>query len=483
MQDLLSQAYDPEAFRQQGHQLIDQLADYLAQARAGTALPVMPWREPAEQLARWQQESGQPNDATDPLALLQAVVQESIHLHHPRYMGHQVCAPVPLAALAGLVSNLLNNGAAVYEMGSVSTALEKIVVGELARAIGFPLDADGVLTSGGTLANLTALLAARQLKAGFNAWHEGTEPRLALLVSEEAHYCVSRAVKVMGWGEGGIIKVPVNDRFQIRLDALEDCKAQAEAEGRQVIAVVGSACSTSTGAYDDLNGLADFCDRHGLWLHVDGAHGGGVVFSEKYRSRVRGLERADSVAIDFHKMLMTPALVTGLVFRQGKHAYASFAQRAQYLLGDTPEDEWYNLAHRTYECTKLMMSLKVYTLLRTYGPALFAQNVDRLYDLAQTFAQKIQAHPQFQLPVAPQANIVCFRYCPEGEADLNALNRRIRRQLLEEGNFYIVQTQLGSDVYLRTTLMNPFTSETDLDALLTEVERIGTTTQTTRVEA
>jgi L-2,4-diaminobutyrate decarboxylase len=474
MQDILQSAFDPEAFRRQGHALVDQLADHLARVQSGEGERVIAYRDPNEQLAYWQADFEKP-PAEDPLPLLEDVLQGSIHLHHPRYMGHQVAPPLPLAALTALFTGLLNNGMALYEMGQVSTAMERVVTDWLARKIGFTAEASGFLTSGGTLATLTVLLAARAAKAPGDVWGHGTSGRLAVLVSEQAHYCVDRAVRVMGLGEEGLIKIPVDDRFGMRTDLLAGAYEQARAKGIVPFAVVGSACSTATGSYDDLEAVGAFCAEHGLWFHVDGAHGGAVVVSEKYKGLVRGIERADSVVVDFHKMLLTPALATAVVFRRGDDGFSTFQQKAHYLWKDQQSHEWFNLGKRTFECTKVMMSVKVYVTLRTYGERAFAANVDHLYDLGRRLGEMIGERPELELAAAPQANIVCFRYAGrDGNVEReNELNGRIRRELLREGRFYLVQTSLRGKLYLRVSLMNPFTTEAHLAEMLEVVTAIG----------
>jgi L-2,4-diaminobutyrate decarboxylase len=249
MNTLLKEAYSADAFRQQGHALVDLLADHLATAEAGTG-PVLNYQLPEEQLAYWQADFAQPTNI-DPIPLLATMLQRSIHLHHPQCMGHQVSPPLPLAALTGLMTGLLNQGMAVYEMGMTANALERIVIQWLAEQLTLGNEAGGLLTSGGTLANLTALLTARAVRAPADVWEEGTTSRLAIMVSEEAHYCVDRAARIMGLGTEGIIRIPTNDRFQMRTDLLEMYYERARVEGLVVFAVVGSCCSTSTGSYDD----------------------------------------------------------------------------------------------------------------------------------------------------------------------------------------------------------------------------------------
>lgn len=466
----LQQAFSPESFRQNAHNLVDLLADYLEASHNQTLTSVIPYQEPDEALAFWQadyeQEKGDIND------FFRKTIEKSTHLHHPRYMGHQVTPPLPITAMAGMLTNLLNNGMAVYEMGLVSNPLERILSEVLAKRIGFDKNASGLLTSGGTLANLTALLAARAAKT--DVWEEGNTQKLAVMVSEEAHYCIDRAARIMGMGSEGIIKVPTNDKLQIRTDLLEKYYQDAIEKGFKVICIIGSACSTSTGSYDNLEEIASFAQKYQLWFHTDGAHGGAVIFSEKYKHKVKGLEQADSVVIDWHKMLMTPALATALIFKRDEDAFKTFQQKAQYLWANQHSKDWFNSGKRTFECTKLMMSVKIYSILKAHGEQIFSENVDYLYDLGRTFAEMVKSRPNFELAVEPESNIVCFRLNNAITKDLNELNSAIRKQLLEDGKFYIVQTSLRENVYLRVSLMNPLTTETDLNALLDEVENIGT---------
>lgn len=466
----LESAYAPDTFRQQAHALVDLLADHLERAESGNA-PTLRYTNPDEQLAHWQADFAQPTN-TDPLPLFADMLSRSIHLHNPRFMGHQVTPPLPLAALTGLLTGMLNQGMAVYEMGMTANALEQIVTQWLAGKLGFSSEAGGLLTSGGTLANLTALLTARAVAAGTDVWSEGTTNRLAIMVSDEAHYCVDRAARIMGLGSDGIIKIPTNERFQMRTDLLGSHLRQAQANGLTVFAVVGSACSTSTGSYDDLTAIADFCEKHNLWFHADGAHGGAVALSETYRPLVHGIDRADSIVVDFHKLMMVPALVTAVLYRCDADSFRTFQQKAQYLWADADAKDWFNSGKRAFECTKLMMSAKVYTLLRTYGEGIFTENVDTLYGLARRFADQIRSRPGFELAVEPESNIVCFRYVGnETEPSrIDALNTQIRQRLLEEGRFYVVQTTLRGRVYLRVSLMNPLTTEAQLEELLSKLD-------------
>jgi L-2,4-diaminobutyrate decarboxylase len=297
-----SDPFDPEVFRALGHQCIDLLADHLA-ATNDRSTPVLRWQEPADKLQSLPPLDGSA-DAEGPLPLLRRLLRESNRLHHPHFVGHQVNPPLPLAALLELTSALLNNGMAVYEMGPLQTAMEQRAVEWMCARLGFAAGADGVLTSGGSIGNLTALLAARQQLPG-DAWKHGLQ-RGCVLVSEQAHYCIDRAVRILGCGEDGVVRVPVDAQFRLRADALPAALQTAQQRGRAVIAVVASACSTATGAFDPLPQIADFCRQHHLWLHVDGAHGASYCLSPANRHLVAGIEAADSVVWDAHKLLQMP---------------------------------------------------------------------------------------------------------------------------------------------------------------------------------
>lgn len=471
MNTSLHQAYSSEAFRQMGYQLINLLADHLQAREQEHHLPTIKWQEPEQELAYWQDDLKK-SEKEDPIFFFKKILERSVDLHNPKYMGHQISPPLPISALAGLVSDFMNNGMGVYEMGMAATAIEKVVVDFVNQYIGYDASASGVLTSGGTLGNLTALLAARKAKAHVDVWNDGHQKSLALMVSEQAHYCVDRAAKIMGWGEQGIIKVPVNDQYQMQTALLEDYLAKAQKEGVQVIAVIGSACTTSTGSFDDLEAIADFCQKHQLWFHVDGAHGGGSIFSKKYKSLVKGIHLADSVVMDFHKMLMTPSITTALLFKDGLQSYATFSQKAQYLWSQEESPDWYNLAKRTFECTKLMMSIKAYSIIRTQGAAIFDEFVTQCYDHGKQLALLIKQRKELELALEPACNIVCFRY-KASAGDANSINENIRQRILEEGQFYIVKTTLNGETWLRTTLTNAFTKTKDFKLLLDRIIQLG----------
>lgn len=468
--------FNPDEFRKEGHIIVDTLADYLQKSLSGSEMPVLPWNDPEKLAGIFSFESGGGSKETFE-SYLKRIIDHSIHIHHPHYIGHQVTSPLPLTVLAQFCTTLLNNGAAIYEMGPVNMAMERNVIDRFGALIGFATGFDGIFTHGGTAGNLTAMLAARQAKTDYNIWEEGVKgvSRPGYMMSEQSHYSIGRNVKIMGLGEESIVKVPFDSAYRMRTDLLEDYWKRAEDKGINVISVTANSCSTATGSYDDLDAVADFCEKHGLWFHVDGAHGMGVLFSEKYRNRIKGIERADSVVIDFHKMLLVPALNTLVMFRNGEKSFETFAQKASYLFQKSEKNVWYNSAIRTIECTKSALGIIAYTAIKYYGDNYYREYIDSRYDLAVRFADMVRSHPDFELAVVPESNIVCFRYTPEGcnEHSLRQLNSNIRDIIIKDGSFYIVQAELDGKIFIRLTIINPLTSENDLEELLHLIRKTG----------
>ncbi len=468
--------FDPEEFRKNGHILVETLAEYLKDALSGKEMAVLPWNEPDKLAEMFSFDSGggdkEPFDN-----FIRRIINNSIHIHHPHYIGHQVTSPLPMAVLAQFCTTLLNNGAAIYEMGPVNMAMERNVIDRFGAMIGYQIGFDGIFTHGGTAGNLTAMLAARQAKTDYNIWEEGVKSdiRPGYMMSEQSHYSLGRNVKIMGLGEESIVKIPFDSEYRMRTDLLEEYKKRAEDRGIKIISVAANSCSTATGTYDDLNTIADFCEKHDLWLHVDGAHGMGVLFSEKYKKLVNGIERADSVVIDFHKMLLVPALNTLVMFRKGERSFETFAQKASYLFQKSQNNVWYNSATRTIECTKSALGIIAYTAIKYYGENYYREYIDSRYDLAIGFAAIVKEDPKLELAVMPDCNIVCFRYAPKGISDdsLNRINASIRDKIIKNGSFYVVQAELGGKVWIRLTIINPVTSYSDLAELTELIKTIG----------
>ncbi len=468
--------FDPEDFKNEGHKMVDTLADYLQKTMSKEEKIVLPWNEPDDLAKIFSFDSGG-GEHESFQRFTKRILSHTNHLHHPHYIGHQVTSPLPLTAVIQFCTSLLNNGAAIYEMGPVAMAMEKNLIRYFAEKIGFPTTCDGIFTHGGSAGNLTAMLAIRQNMSDYNIWEEGvrSDSKPGFIVSDQSHYSVLRNVKIMGLGDDSIIKVPYDKNFRMDTSYLESALKEAENKGIRIVSVIANSCTTATGSYDDLDMIADFCEKHGLWMHVDGAHGAAVLFSDKYKHLIKGLERADSVIMDFHKMLLVPGLNTMILFKNGEKSYETFAQKASYLFKKTEQNEWYNSAKRTLECTKSAMGVVAYTAVKYYGNNYYKEYIDSRFDLAARFSKMIEERAEMELAIKPQANIICFRYAPKSiqGSSLNRINAAIRDKIIREGSFYIVQTELEEKIWMRTVLLNPVTDENDLRELIERVVELG----------
>lgn len=466
----LHEMFSPEQFRHSGHALIDLLAEHLAANLQGNS-KVLNWQPPALAAQHWQQTLPKQPVLTpaDLVATLRDdILPAGLAVHHPRNLGHQVAMPLPIASLCDLAAALTNQAMAVYETGPAATLIEHQVLRWLAEMIGWQ-DAAGILTSGGAQANLTALLAARQVKGGDDVWQHGVagSTPLKILASEHAHYSVSRAAGIMGMGTNAVIKVPADQAGRMDVSALIALHQQARSQGDKVFAVVATAGCTPTGSIDPLTEIGAYCNAQDLWLHVDGAHGASALLSGQHREKLQGIALADSVVWDGHKLLYMPATVSAVLFKQAQHSFAAFAQQASYLFqGNSESDEFYNTSYRTLECTKRMMGLKLWAAFSLYGTEGLGQLVDQVFATARLLASKLQAAADFELLLVPETNIVCFRFCSGDQA-------AIRKLLVESGAFHLTQVAIHGETWLRTTIMNPFTSEQDLDALLEAIRKAG----------
>ena len=481
---IISEMFDMELFAQTGHQLIDLLASHV-ESNLTTTSKVIDWKSPSTESLKWQ--APLPKKPTiNPKGLLHKLSQEilpnNLAIHHPRNMGHQVAAPLPITALCDLVAALTNQAMAVYEAGPSATMLERQVIRWLCDLVDDKktwANAGGVLTSGGTQANLTALLAARQLGASknaktFNIWKDGItkEANLKILASKHAHYSISRAAGIMGLGTDSVVSIATDKQGKMDLTALDAAYQTCQKEDACIIAVVANAGCTPTGSIDPLLAIGKYCKANDLWFHIDGAHGASALVSEKHREKLAGIEMADSVVWDGHKLLYMPAAVSAVLFKEEKHSFAAFSQDASYLFqGDTFEDETFNLSYRTLECTKRMMALKLWAAFSLYGTKGMGALIDEAFAKAALLANKIQRTPNFELLMQPETNIVCFRYLANRFYDeaLNQHQKAIRQHVIQGGSFHITQVDLHGETWLRTTLMNPFTTEQDLNDLLATI--------------
>ena len=251
------------------------------------------------------------------------------------------------------------------------------------------------------------------------------------------------------------------------------------AVGGTGVAVAAAACATPIGAFDPLESIAEVCQKHGVWLHVDAAHGGSACFSRKHRHLVAGLDQADSVVWDAHKMLFVPGLCAFVFYRDARHRFAAFQQDAPYLFDPSaPGIAEYDSGLKTVECTKRAAAMGLWGTWSLFGPGLFEDLVDITFDLGQSFYEKLVAAPDFEPLHEPQCNIVAFRHLPDAlrhaaPKQIGEFQLELRRTVIESGEFYLVPTQADGVGALRVTLINPLTTPDHLDALMDALRRHG----------
>jgi L-2,4-diaminobutyrate decarboxylase len=449
-----------EDYAPAGHIAVDILSRHLADARAGlepvTAMPVPDSLAADLDIGRWIAQGGM-----DPSAFaswLPRYLSATVRLHHPGSMAHQVAVPSTGAAMADLIHGATNNPMAKYEMGAAGAVLEREIVRWMLGKVGFDRQAaSGVLTHGGSLANLTALLAARARIAP-DAWRSGVSGNLALLAPPSVHYGIRRAAAILGLGEDAVIELDVDDLERIRPDRLATALERCVAAGRRPMALVAVACATSTGLHDDLRAIGRFCATHGIWLHVDAAHGGSALLSDRYRHLLDGIEKADSIVWDAHKMLRTSGLCAALLVRHGPYLPAAFQQRAEYLFYEN-DSVGFDLLDRTLESTKTTLGLKVFLSLAWAGERGLGNYVASRYEMAKRFYDALSREPGVTCPSAPESNIVCFRVAGADQLE-------IRDRLLATGRLHVGATVINGERYLRLVVTAPDTDEHTLGELL-----------------
>jgi L-2,4-diaminobutyrate decarboxylase len=470
-----------DELRRAGHELVDRMAGYLASVERRPVSTLLPPAEIARRFAEPLPRAGAPADRVWEDAWGR-VVEDAIHLAHPMFLGHQVAPPLPHAVLADALASLLNNSVAVWEMSPTGTFVEGQVIRWMTELLGYPASSDGTLVSGGSAANLTGLLAARE--AAFpGGWRRGVAAipeaaRAVVLVSSHAHYSVERAVGLMGMGSDAVVAVGGREGT-MDADSLEQSLHEARAGGRVPMAVVATAGSTATGQFDDLEAVGAVARRAGVWLHVDGAHGASFLCSLALRDRLRGIERADSVAWDPHKMMFMP-ISTGAIFvRERRHLDAAMQQSAPYLFHPRPgEERSRDIGQRTLQCSKRLDALKLWICLRHYGLEHFAALQEKTVRNTEYLFARLGEEDDFEAMHRPESNILCFRHLPErargmDPARLDRFQAELRERFNASGRGWITTTLLGGRRVLRVTLINPLTEEEHLDALLDGLRETG----------
>ena len=485
----IQQAFSPDNLQELTHRLAAILGRHMKSVQTSSG-DVLNWNEPPENCRLASEflnsESLSQSDAQPLVDRFETIAREMLNrghnLHDPRYIGHQVPASVPLAGLFDAIGSVTNQVMAVYEMGPWATAVERSLVDRIGQAIGFGVGTfAGVVTHGGTLGNTTGLLTARNVAFG-DAWETGlnaSNDAPVLVAQHDSHYSISRTAGMIGIGTQNVVRVGLDERRRMDPTQLDETLTRLRNRGTPIVAVCACACATPIGAFDPLPEIAEVCQRHEVWLHVDAAHGGAACLSGKYRHLIAGLEQADSVVADAHKMMFAPALCAFVFYKNRDHRFEAFRQDAPYLFDtSSPGLAEYDSGMLTLECTKRAASYGLWGVWSLFGQQLFSDMIDQTFDLGRVFYEKLVDSPDFEPLHEPQCNIVAFQYVPDALRDAQAeeLNRfllELRHDLIRSGEFYVVQANIDGRQALRVTIINPLTAAEHLDGLMDAIRRTG----------
>lgn len=467
---------DPENWnelRQLGHRMLDDIFNHLETLRDQPAWQPLP--EQVRQAIREplpiapQGEKGAYQD------FLHNILPYTTGNRHPRAWGWVRGNGTPFAMLAEMLAAGINTHAGGGQQAA--TFVEEQVIAWFTQIMGMPESSGGILTSGGTMANLLGLAVARHAKAGFDVRNEGLQgARQPLIVycSTETHMWARKSVEFLGFGQNSLRQIPVDEDFRINLTALQQQIQVDRAAGFHPIALIANAGTVNTGAVDDLVALGEICREKNLWFHVDGAFGALLKLSAKYEHLVAGIERADSLAFDLHKWMYLPFEVGCLLVRDADMHKATFAAQASYL--ETTSRgmlaDGLSFADRGIELSRGFKALKVWMSLKAYGAAMHGQLIEQNMEQAAHLASLIYAHPELELMTPRSMNIVCFRYHPLdfwNQEELDQVNREIVLRLQESGQFVVSGTVLHGSYVIRIANTNHRSRMEDFDALVAAV--------------
>jgi glutamate/tyrosine decarboxylase-like PLP-dependent enzyme len=462
--------------RQLGHRMVDDAMDYLENVRERKV-----WQPiPAEVREHFTESLPlEPTNAAEVYEdALRNIVPYPTGNLHPRFWGWVIGSGSPVGMLAELLTGAMNCN--TWGADQVAIDVELQVIGWLKQGLGFAPDASGILTNGGSVSNLFGLAVARNTKAEVDMAQEGVQslPRpMVLYASSSTHSSVRKAAELMGLGSKALRTIPVDANYRIRMDLLREAIAEDRRAGKLPFCVVGNAGTVDVGAFDPLEELADLAKSEDMCLHVDGAFGACAAFSDELRPLVRGMERADSVAIDLHKWLHVQYDAGCVLVRNPRQHHATFSSSASYLArarrGLSGGALWFN--EYGFELSRSFRALRVWMAFKTYGMRKHARLVEQNVAQAKYLARLIDAEADLELLAPVPLNVVCFRYAVEGadEADVNRLNQDLLASLQEQGVAAPSSTVLQGRFAVRVAITNHRSRQEDFEILVRESVRLG----------
>lgn len=411
---------------------------------------------------------------------MRTVVANSIFVGDPNTIAHLHCPPLLPALAAEVVISALNQSMDSFDQAPIATIVEQQMMKWLCREAGLPSTADGTFTTGGSQSNYMGLLLARDafVKKQWNrsVQRNGLPPEARLLrmfCSEVAHFTVEKSAAQLGLGTDAVIRIEVDEQFRLRPLALRDALSKAAASGLRPMAVVATAGTTDFGSVDPLRVVAEIAREYDAWLHVDAAYGGALLFSLQQKDKISGIEFADSITIDFHKLFWQPIPCSAFLLRDARH-FEAIKLHADYLNPESHEQEGIpNLVTTSLLTSRRFDAFKLWISFQAVGRDKLGAMIDRTVRLAAHAADVIRRMPQFELICEPQLSTVVFRYVPRSAVDALSFNAELKQILFNEGVAVVGLTRVRDVGCLKFTCMNPATSEEQIEALIRMIGERG----------
>ena len=456
---------DAERMREIGHRTIDALVDEMTRCASEPVL-----RDASQDDLRRRLQAPPPEQGLAYEQVLERVFSDVTPFRgRPDAAGYMAFIPgftTWPSAMGDLIASALNLDSCWWAGGAGMTQLELTVLGWFAEWIGYPADASGVLVSGGSAANLTALACARERLAG------AMRDDLVVYISAQSHSSVARAARALGFRPERVRVMPVDRACHLRIDALERAVAADTAAGLRPLVVCANAGTTNTGSIDPLHELADLCGARGMWLHVDGAYGGFAALSDRGRAALAGIERADSVTLDPHKWLFQPFEVGALLVRDPEGLRLSFEILPDYLRDVSSHTE-VNFSDRGLQLSRMCRALKVWMSVQAFGLAAFRDAVDQALDLAREAASRVEESAELELLAPVELGVVALRRRPPGMTDerrIDAVNAALVGTVEQSGDVYVSSTRLFGRQAIRLCVLNPTTTAAHVHRALDIIE-------------
>jgi aromatic-L-amino-acid decarboxylase len=414
-----------------------------------------------------------PENGTSPEAVVDQAVRDvfgtMFHPQHPRFFAFVPSPSNFVSVMAEALSTGFNPFAGMWLEAAGPAQVELVVVDWLRQLCGLPESAGGLFVSGGSMANLTALAVARHVRLA------GDMRGAVLYTSEQTHSSVEKAGGILGFAADQFRKLPTDEAFRLRTDALAEAVAQDGKGGRRPFCVIASAGTTNTGAVDPLNDLADFCAEHDLWLHVDGAYGAAAVLCEEGRRLLAGLERVDSLSLDPHKWMFQPFETGCVLVRHMDWLKDAFHIFPEYLQDLVPGEGEVNFSDYGVQLTRSFRALKLWMSLKVFGAAAFREAVARGFRLAEFAERELRGRACWEVTSPAQMAVVTFRHVGAGRSDeeLDEVNRRLVSDIIDDGYALVTSTLLRGRTVLRLCPINPRTSEDDIRGTIDKLEQLA----------